>query len=77
MGEILALFPRKNVISQSMATVKHNFQKLVFNPAIQKLVDFPIELQKLAEDTFRIAAHAIIEQFVYAKTPPHLMKSIT
>ena len=59
-----------------MATAKHNFQKLVFNPANQKLVDFLDELQKLAKDAFGIAAHAIIEQFIYAKMPPHLKKSV-
>ena len=59
-----------------MATAKHKFQKLVFNPANQKLVDFLDELQKLAKDAFRIAAHAIIKQFIYAKMPPHLKKSI-
>ena len=59
-----------------MATAKHKFQKLVFNPANQKLVDFPDELQKLAKDAFGIAAHATIDQFIYAKMPPHLKKSI-
>ena len=59
-----------------MATAKRKFQKLVFNPANQKLVDFLDELQKLAKDSFGIAAHAIIEQFIYAKMPPHLKKSI-
>ena len=39
-------------------------------------MDFLDELQKLAKDAFRIAAHAIIEQFMYAKMPPHLKKSI-
>ena len=75
LGEILAVFRRKYVKPQSMATAKHKFQKLVFNPANQKLVDFLDELQKLAKDAFGIAAHAIIEQFIYAKTPPHLKKS--
>ena len=58
-----------------MATAKHKFQKLVFNQANQKLVDFLDELQKLAKDAFGIAAHAIIEQFIYAKLLPHLKKS--
>ena len=57
-----------------METAKHKFQKLVFNPANQKLVDFLDELQKLAKDAFGIAAHAIIEQFIYAKMPPNLKK---
>ena len=74
VGEILAVFRRKYVKPQSMATTKQKFQKLVFNPANQKLVDFPDELQKEAKDTFGIAAHAILEQFTYAKMPPHLKK---
>ena len=64
LEEILAVFRRKYVKPQSMATAKHKFQKLVFNPANQKLVDFLDELQKLAKDAFGIAAHAIIEQFI-------------
>ena len=71
LAEILAVFRRKYVKPQSMATAKHKFQKLVFNPANQKLVDFLNELQKLAKDAFGIVAHAIIEQFIYAKMPPH------
>ena len=59
-----------------MATAKHKFQKLVFNPANQKLIDFLDLLQKLAKDAFGIAAHAIIEQFIYAKMPPHLKRMI-
>ena len=77
LEEILAVFRRKYVKPQSMATAKHKIQKLVFNPANQKLVDFLDELQKLAKDAFRIAAHAIIEQFEHAKMPPHLKKSIS
>ena len=70
LGEILTVFCRKYVKPQSMATAKHKFQRLVFNPANQD------ELQKLAKDAFGVAAQAIIEQFIYAKMPPHLKKSI-
>ena len=59
-----------------MATAKHEFQKFIFNPANQKLVDFLDELQKLARQAFGQAAHAIIEQLIYAKMPPHLKESI-
>ena len=59
-----------------MTTAKHNFQKLVFKPANHKLVDFLDELQKLTKDASGIAAHAIFEQFTYAKMPSHLKKSI-
>ena len=76
LQEILAVFRRKYKKPQSMATAKHKFQKLVFKPANQKLVDFLDQLQKLSKDSFGIAAHAIIEHFIYAKMPPHLKKSI-
>ena len=59
-----------------MATAKHKFQQLVFNPANQKLIDFLDELQQLAKDAFGVAGQAIIEQFIYAKMHPHLKKSI-
>ena len=75
LGEILTMFRRKYVKPQSMATAKHKFQRLVFNPANLNLIDFLDELQKLAKDAFGVAAQAIIEQFIYAKMPPHLKKS--
>ena len=76
LGEILTVFRRKYVKPQSMGTAKHKFQRLVFDPANQKLIHFLDELQKLAKDPFVVAAQAIIEQFIYAKMPPHLKKSI-
>ena len=76
LGENLSVFRRKYVKPQSMATVKHKFQRLVFNPANEKLLDFLDELQILAKDAFGVAAQAIIEQFIYAKMPTHLEKSI-
>ena len=76
LGEILTVFRRKYVKPQSMATAKHKFQQLVFNPANQNLIDFLDELQKLAKDAFGAAAQAIIDRFIYAKMPPHLKKSI-
>ena len=76
LAEILTVFHRKYVKPQSRATAKHIFQQLVFNPANQKLIDFLDELQKLAKGAFGVAAQAIIEQFIYAKMPPHLKKSI-
>ena len=59
-----------------MATAKHKLQRLVFNPANQKLIDFLDELHELAKDAFGLAAQAIIERFIYAKMPPHLKKPI-
>ena len=59
-----------------MATAKHKFQQLVFNPVNQKLNDFLDELQKLAKDALGVAAQAIIDHFIKAKMPSHLKKSI-
>ena len=56
LGEILTVFRRKYVKPQSMATAKHKFQRLVLNPANQKLIDFLDELQKLAKNAFGVAA---------------------
>ena len=76
LTEILILFRRKHVKPQSMTTAKHKFQQLIFNPANQMLIDFLDELQKMAKDALGVAAQAIIDQFIYAKMPPHLKKSI-
>ena len=76
LGNFQAVYRRKYVRPESMATAKHKFQKPVFNPANHKLVDFLDELQKLAKDAFGIAARAIIEYFICAKVPPHLKKSV-
>ena len=56
LTEILSVFRRKYVKPQSMATAKHKFQQLLFNPANQKLTDFLDELQKLAKDAFGVDA---------------------
>ena len=76
LTEILTVFRTKYVKPQSRATAKHKFQQIFFNPVNQKLIDFLEELQKLAKDAFGVAAQAIIDQFIYAKMPPHLKKSI-
>ena len=76
LAKILTVFSRKYVTPQPMATAKHKFRQLVFNAANQKLFDFSDELQKLAKNSFGADAQAIIEQFIYAKMPPHLNKSI-
>ena len=62
-----------------MATAKHKFPKLTFNPANQKSVDFLDELQKLAKDAFGKAAHVIIHRTIHifqnATTPEEIKKS--
>ena len=76
LEEIFTVFRGNYLKPQFMAAAKHKFQGPVFNPVNQKLVDFLDELQKLAENAFGVATQAIIEQFLYAKMPPHLKKSI-
>ena len=71
LGEYLTVSRRKYGEPQSLTTAKHKFQRLVFNPANQKLIDFLNELQKLAKDAFGVAAQDIIEHFIHAKQPPH------
>ena len=73
-GDALQTF--KNIDSPNRENLTEIFQQLVFNPVNQKLIDFLDELQKLAKDAFGVGAQAIIDQFVYAKMPPHLKKSI-
>ena len=76
LGEIQAVFCRKYLKPQSMASAKHKFQKIVFNPANQKLVDFLDEMEYLAKDAFGTVANAIIGQYIHAKFPPPRKKSI-
>ena len=59
-----------------MAGAKHNFQRLVFNTANQKVIDFLEKFQSLAKDAFGVAGQAIIELFINAKMPSHLNKPI-
>ena len=40
LTEIMTVFRPKHVKPQSMATAKHKFQQLVFNPANKKSIDF-------------------------------------
>ena len=72
LGEILTVFRRTYVKPQSMATAKHKLQRLVFNPANQKLTDFLDELQKLAKDAFGVAAHRTIHLRQNASAPEEI-----
>ena len=76
LGGIPTVFRRKYMKPQSMATAKHRFQRLVFNPVNQKLGYFLNGIWKQAKNASGVAALAIVEQFIYAKKPPHLKKLI-
>ena len=76
LGDTLNVFCRKYEKPQSMATAKHKYQRLVFNPANQKIFDFLDQLQNIAKDAFGATDQAIIEPLIYTKLPLHLRKSI-
>ena len=40
------------------------------------LIGFLDGLQRVAKEAFRVAAQTVNEQFIFAKMPPHLNKSI-
>ena len=72
LADVPTVFHTKYVKAQAVATAKHKFQRLNFNPVNHKLIDFSDQLQKLAKDAIEVAAHAITEQFNSAKMCPHL-----
>ena len=76
LRQILTVFRRKYVKPQSMVTTKLKFQRPVFNPLNKKLIDCLDKIQKPAKDAFGVSAQVIIQQFIYAKMPHHLKKSI-
>ena len=76
LAEVLTVFRKKYIKPQSMVTAKHKLQRLVFNPANQKLICFLDQLRKTAKNAFEVAVQAIVEVFMFRKTPQHLKKSI-
>ena len=73
---ILVIFRRKYVKPQSVATAKHKWHKLMFNPSEQSLPDFLEELHQTAERAFGDQAQCMIVSLLYAKMPPSLKKTI-
>ena len=69
-------FPYKICQASSIAAARHKIQKNGFNLSNQKLVVLLDENQRLAKSSFEIAAHVIIERFIFAIMAPHLKKSI-
>ena len=69
LEDILSVFRRKYVKSESQATAKHKWHKLVFDPNTMKLPDCLEELNQGAEQ-------AMIDSLLYAKLPPELKSSV-
>ena len=76
LEEILVIFRRKYVKPQSVATAKHKWHRLMFNPSEQSLPDFLEELHQTAERAFGDQAQGMTDSLLYAKMPPSLKKSI-
>ena len=77
LGEILTVFRRKYVKPQSMATAKHKFQRLVFNPANQNLIDFFGRTPETGERRFRSCSssdHRAIHLCQNASLPEEIKK---
>ena len=76
LEDILKVFRRKYVKTESSASAKHRFNRLAFDPENQKFPDFLEEVQETAEKAFGENTYQMIENRLYAKMPPHLKKSI-
>ena len=70
------MFRRKYVKPESLATDKHKWHKLTFDPNTKSLSDFLEELNECAERAFDDNAQHMIDSLLYAKLPPHLKRSL-
>ena len=76
LEDVLVIFRRKYVKPQSVATAKHRWHRLTFDPSGQSLPEFLEELHESAERAFGEQAQQMIESLLYAKLPPELKKSV-
>ena len=76
LEDILAVFRRRYVKPESLATVKHKWRKLVFDPNTMKLPDLLEELKQRAEKAFVENAQAMIDILLFANLPPKLKRSV-
>ena len=66
LEDILKVFRRKYVKTETSALAKHRFNRLAFDPENQKLPELLEELQEIAEKAFRENAYQVIENLLYA-----------
>ena len=72
----MVVFRRKYVKPESVATAKHKWHKINFDPIRQSLPDFLEELHQGAEKAFGENANQMTNSLLYAKLPPHLTRSV-
>ena len=76
LDDVLIVFRRKYVKPESLATVKHKWHKLTFDPNTKSLPDFLKKLNECAKRAFGDNAQHMIDSLLYAKLPPHLKRSL-
>ena len=76
LDNVLFVFRRKYVKPESLATAKHKWHKLTFDPKTKSLSDFLEELNECAEKGFDDNSQHVIDSLLYAKLPPHLKRSL-
>ena len=74
--DVIIVFRRKYVKSESQATAKHKWHKITFDPNTKSLPDFLEELNECAERAFGDSTQHMIDSLLYAKLPPHLKRSL-
>ena len=74
LNDNLAVFRRRYVREQSVATARCKWENLSFNPSQQTFPDFLEQYQKLAQEAYGEDAPRFIETSFYAKMPPHLKR---
>ena len=70
----MAVFRRRYVKPQSIATARCKWDRLTFEPASQTFQDFLEQYQKLAREAHGEDAPKFIQSSFYAKMPPHLKR---
>ena len=76
LDDVLIVFRRKYVNSESQPTAKHKWHNLTFGPNTKSLSDFLEELNECAERAFGDNAQHMIDSLLYAKLPPHLKRTL-
>ena len=76
LDDVLIVFRRKYVKTESQATAKQKWHKLTFDPNTKSLSDFLEELNESAEKAFGDNAQHMIDSLPYAKLPAHFKRSL-
>ena len=76
INEVLTIYRRKLVRAKSMASARNKWQTLMFDPTKQKVHEFFNDIQLIAKDDLGAESSKVVDQFIYAKMPRHLERTI-